>query len=408
MSDSLLVSLGNTRVGLLQPGERGRAKFSFFDTYRAMPSRPVLGQWFEDDLNRPRSHRKRALLPWFENLLPEGDLRTLVCNEYDVDPTEDLRLLELLGRDLPGAVTVQSSADTIEFDSDELVETDPGPTSVSGPSRLKFSLAGVQLKLSMSRHDDRWTLPMQGVDGEWIAKIAWTDRYLGVADNEYATMQWARAAGFDVPYCERSTLAQLDGVPGELPSATPVLLIKRYDRVDQTRIHQEDFAQVFGITPSQKYEHVTVERFGALVRDLLGPEGLTEWLARLILTIATGNTDAHLKNWSVLYPDGIRPAWTPVYDQLCTLVYNVPDELALKIGGSNRWADLERNRFAWLATKLRVDESQFLATIDRVVERLREAWDTASSDLPVSSAHRNALAEHWVRVPLLRDAGGLP
>ncbi|MCA9706953.1 MAG: HipA domain-containing protein [Myxococcales bacterium] len=407
MSESLLVLLRDTRVGLLQPGERGRSKFSFFDAYRAMPRRPVLGQWFEDNLTQPRSHRKRSLLPWFENLLPEGDLRALVCREHGVDASDDLELLEILGRDLPGAVVVRPSADTIEFDSDELVETDPGAGPGSGSSRLRFSLAGVQLKLSISRHDDRWTLPMHGVDGDWIAKIAWTDRYIGVASNEYATMEWARAAGFDVPHCELSTLANLEGVPGHLPAATPVLLIERYDRVDQTRVHQEDFAQVFGITPSQKYEHVTVERFGALVRDLLGPEGLREWLARLVLTIATGNTDAHLKNWSLIYPDDIQPRWAPVYDQLCTLVYHVPDELALKFGGSNRWAELDRGRFEWLATKLQVDASALLAGLDEALERLRDAWRRVANELPVSAEHRDALFVHWGRVPILRDSGGL-
>lgn len=110
----------------------------------------------------------------------------------------------------------------------------------------------------------------------------------------------------------------------------------------------------------------------------------------------------------VLYPDGIRPAWTPVYDQLCTLVYNVPDELALKLGGSNRWAELERSRFVWLANKLHVDASAFLATVDDVLERLREAWRGASADLPVSSDHRDALVDHWARVPILKEGGGLP
>ena len=232
MSESLLVLLRDTRVGLLQPGERGRSKFSFFDAYRAMPRRPVLGQWFEDNLTQPRSHRKRSLLPWFENLLPEGDLRALVCREHGVDASDDLELLEILGRDLPGAVVVRPSADTIEFDSDERVETDPGAGPGSGSSRLRFSLAGVQLKLSMSRHDDRWTLPMHGVDGDWIAKIAWTDRYIGVASNEYATMEWARAAGFDVPHCELSTLAQ-EGVkvlsfadPSTAPESPPPEIVR--------------------------------------------------------------------------------------------------------------------------------------------------------------------------------------
>jgi len=407
MNDSLLVSLLDTPVGVLTPTTRGRTQFSFLESYREMVGRPVLGQWFEDNLVGPRVHRKRSLLPWFENMLAEGDLRKLLCKEHHIDESDDVRLLSALGRDLPGAVIIRSAQEEVDFDPEGFVENDPVVVREFADSRLKFSLAGVQLKLSMSRHEDRWTLPVHGVDGDWIAKIAWNDRYPGVASNEYTTMQWARRAGFDVPHCELSTLEHLDGVPSRRPASTPVFLIQRYDRTIGSRVHQEDFAQVFGITPSQKYDHVTIERFGLLVRDLLGESGLLEWLDRLLLTIATGNTDAHLKNWSLLYPDRIQPVWAPLYDQLCTLVYEVDDELALKFGGTDRFTDLDRSRFRWLAQKLDAEES-LLCRMDATLERLREAWRNASSDLPISEAHREALRSQWSRVPILRDAGELP
>lgn len=406
MSTALLVRLGSRSVGLLQPGSDGRIVFRFFGDYCRLGHRPVLGQHFEDDLSKSFRSRRRTLPAWFANLLPEGDLRAVICRQHKIESADDLALLRILGADLPGAVVVEPWSQTSDFeDRDPSMTPSVEPSDAEAP--LCFSLAGVQLKLSLSRHDDRWTPPVQDDDGEWIGKIAWTDRFAGVADNEFATMGWAAEAGFDVPRCELSTVANIEGPPKGLAPSTPVFLTKRYDRTPQGRVHQEDFAQVFNLSPDHKYEQVTFETMGRLVYDLLGSTGLREWVARVALMIATANADAHLKNWSLLYPDGIRPIWTPVYDQLCTKMYEVDDELALKLGGSKDWTQLDRKRFEWLAGKLGVPAEEVLGALDDAVERLQEAWKRVESSLPFSEIHRDALREQWQRVPILRTAGGL-
>lgn len=264
----LVVALGETRVGSIRPERDGRASFRFDEEYRRMPARPVLGQWFEDDLGKVRVHRRRTLLPWFENLLPEGDLRRSVCKARGIDEGDDLGVLALLGQDLPGAVVVGPSTQAVTFEDEAFADVEveaEREVDVSAPA-LRFSLAGVQLKLSMSRRDDRWILPMSGIGGEWIAKIPWTERFPGLAENEYSTMQWAKLAGFMVPECELTTMASLGGVPATLragrPESLSVFAIRRYDRVAGTRIHQEDLAQVLAVTPEQKYEHITYEKLG--------------------------------------------------------------------------------------------------------------------------------------------------
>jgi len=404
---SLEVRLGKVRVGSLQQEANERVSFRFVDAYRQLPQRPVLGQWFEDDLQRVRIHRSQKLLPWFENLLPEGDLRTLICRQHSLALDDDLGLLAAVGLDLPGAVIVGPDSLPIVFEAEPQVE--PDITSEEGhvESALRFALAGVQLKLSMSCHEDRWTLPMNGMGGDWIAKIAWTDKYQGISQNEYATMQWARAAGFEVPECRLTTLSNLQGVPGKLPPSTHVFMISRYDRRDTARIHQEDLAQVLGMASGNKYD-LTYEKLGILVLALLGADGLAQWLERLVLVIATANGDAHLKNWSVLYPDQTKPTWTPLYDQLCTTMYPLVDRLALKLGGTYDWAALDRKRFEWLARRLEIEPDMMWRCVLDTLARLQAAWREVETELPFSDPHRSALARHWARVPILRDAGGLP
>jgi serine/threonine-protein kinase HipA len=410
----LVVALGETRVGSIRPERDGRASFRFDEEYRRMPARPVLGQWFEDDLGKVRVHRRRTLLPWFENLLPEGDLRRSVCKARGIDEGDDLGVLALLGQDLPGAVVVGPSTQAVTFEDEASAELEVEAEREVGGSApaLRFSLAGVQLKLSMSRRDDRWILPMSGIGGEWIAKISWTERFSGLAENEYSTMQWAKLAGFMVPECELTTMASLGGVPATLragrPESLSVFAIQRYDRVAGTRIHQEDLAQVLAVTPEQKYEHITYEKLGSLVGAILGEDGLEQWFARLALVIATGNGDAHLKNWSLLYPNRITPEWTPLYDQVCTIVYEVDDKLALTVLGTRDWAALDQGRLGRLAERAGLDVGRARDILSETISRLRASWPDAAAGLPFSESHRDALRQQWQRVPVLRDAGGLP
>lgn len=42
-----------------------------------------------------------------------------------------------------------------------------------------------------------------------------------------------------------------------------------------------------------------------------------EFVRRFVAFILMGNTDAHLKNWALLYPDGVTPQLSPLYDPVC-------------------------------------------------------------------------------------------
>jgi ABC-type glutathione transport system ATPase component len=89
-----------------------------------------------------------------------------------------------------------------------------------------------------------------------------------------------------------------------------VFAIRRYDRVKGYRVHQEDFAQLTNTPPDKKYDHITYEQMGVLALSLLGEEGLREYLSRLLFMVASGNADAHLKNWSIYYPRR-EAQWSP-------------------------------------------------------------------------------------------------
>jgi serine/threonine-protein kinase HipA len=200
---------------------------------------------------------------------------------------------------------------------------------------LRFSLAGVQLKFSAVEGDDlRFTLPFRGLGGRWILKFG-SKVYPNLPENECATMDWAAASGLHVPAHRLVSTRDIDGLdPRFAALGDQVFAIQRYDRRgDGTRVHQEDFAQVRGVPPwgNYKYSGTSLEALARFVGDLCGAEDLAEFLRRVLFLLLCGNTDAHLKNWSLVYPDGRAARLAPAYDFVCVRQYLPEDALALPL-----------------------------------------------------------------------------
>jgi serine/threonine-protein kinase HipA len=403
------VRLGAVPVGELSELPDGGSEFRFYDSYRALDRRPVLGQKFEDDLEKTYRSRKAQRLPdFFANLIPEGRLRRFIEEEAGLEEGDDLGVLAYVGRDLPGAVVL---ADLGSQALPASIEAEPAPTDAPDPlaEAFRFSLAGVQLKFSMLREDEKLSLPASDRAGEWIVKFP-SPTFSHLPENEYSMLAWAAAAGLAVPEAHLHPVEHLSGVVQDLGEpGSSILALRRYDRrADGQRIHQEDFAQAVGLPPTRKYAQLTYEMLAVLLRNFIDEDAVDEFVRRLSFVIAAGNNDAHLKNWSLVYPNGIQARWSPLYDQVSTVAWTRPKrELALKLAGVKEFARIDRTAFERFAGRAAADQSRVLEEVDATLERLRSVWREIESDLPLSAEHRQALREHWRRVPLLRDAGGL-
>ena len=410
MSRRLEVLLHGEPIGEIAETERGGTEFRFAGRYFDRVPRPVLGQKFEDDLSRIHRSRDRERLPdFFANLTPEGRLRKLLEETSDLESGDDLALLLHLGDDLPGAVAVRAFEGEAVVSEERPAGDGPSPDDEGVTEGLRFSLAGVQLKLSMLREGEKLTVPVRDQAGEWIVKFA-SPSFPHLPENEYSMMEWARAAGFDVPECHLHDLGDLgDEAPlvGVLrrivEPGTRVLAVRRYDRAETGRVHQEDFAQAVGLPPARKYEQIRFEDMAVLARQFIDEEAVDELVRRLVLTVAMGNGDAHLKNWSLIYPDRVRAAWSPLYDQVATVAWREPARaLALKLAGVKDFGQVDRETFHRFASRAAIDRSRVDQVIDETIERTRSAWrEPATSSLV--PAHEQAIRDHWRSVPLLRD-----
>jgi serine/threonine-protein kinase HipA len=386
--------LGHYRVGTLN--QRGDYTwFTFTEGYLTDPDRPVLGLIFEQDLHARYSSALR-LPPWFSNLLPEGRLRDWIAADRQVSPDREMELLAQVGHDLPGAVRVLPE-DTTPPETGDLATSagDPdGKDANAGHTGWRFSLAGVSLKFSMVSKDDRLTLPAHGEGGDWIVKLP--DRaYADVPRNEYAMMSLASAVGIDVPEVKLVHRDMLDNLP---PNVWPggeewAYAIRRFDRDDNRNlVHIEDLAQVRNVYPDRKYNG-NFETIAALAyrgRDL---NALHEFTRRLTFIILISNGDAHLKNWSLIYPDRRIPKLSPAYDLVCTAAYRAdgPEDLGLKFGGTRRFVCVNVQTFSRLEERLHARGAQLTDIVAETVEQTRAKWPQCSALLHGNPTLHNAV-----------------
>jgi len=273
----------------------------------------------------------------------------------------------------------------------------------------------MQLKFSMSMVNERLVLPAVGSRSQWIVKIPGSD-YAELAEVENATMTWARLAGFDVPSHAVMPFSALEGVPLDwIEQPAPVFAIQRFDRrADGSKVHQEDLCQALGLRPQDKYgDRVLVSYSGAtrLVVDACGEHDGREMARRIGFVIASGNSDAHLKNFSLVWGDRIRPVLAPCYDLVSTIAWPTlgwqrPDgpRLALRLGGESLFKRLDAaavERFASDAGYAWVKEAIFEG-----MERARGAWPEVAGSTPLRM--RAAIMQHWRAVPVLASMGTLP
>jgi serine/threonine-protein kinase HipA len=361
------------------------------EAYLADVTRPVLGQQFEDR----REHRifRQASRPgrlpaFFANLLPEGALQAMVAAQ---NPSgDDTSTLAFVGEDLPGAVVVRPArAEPSPTEGDRTFDEPSMASSRVGADGLRFSLAGIQLKFSAVREPgDRFTLPFRGRGGRWIIKFG-SPTYERLPENEYWTMQWAARSGLVVPRNELVEATSIGGLdPRFADLGRHVFVIERYDRIGtNVRIHQEDFAQVRGVLPEQKYAGASYEALARFIGDLCGHEDLLEFVRRVVFSIVSGNTDMHLKNWSIVYPDRRGARLAPAYDLVFVRQYIPNDELALPLA-----KERDPLRIGWEHfTRL----EKFLARFGLacpVVATAREFVARCVDDL---RAHRNDLEEPY-------------
>lgn len=399
------VFLNEVPVGWLERKGSDTWTFRFLQAYLELAERPVLGQMFEEDLEREHT-ATLALPPFFSNLLPEGQLRRLLARMLRVNKDREAQLLAPLGRDLPGAVLVLTAEEARPVASPPRMAPPPAPDEQTVAARFRFSLSGVQLKFTAVEVGERWTLPASGHGRKWILKLP-DPQFRGLPDAEFSALSWAAQSGIRVPEHRLVEATLIDGLPFDWNYLdTRALAVARFDRTaGEVRVHQEDFSQVVGAgTSEEKDEKYTASNYPTIasyVKRLCDAESYRELIRRFVFMLLSGNADAHLKNWALLYPDGRAARLSPAYDLVPTVVYpGLSTDLALKFLDTRSFRDVDLARFRRLAQRIGHDAAEMAAWVEEDATRIREAWAAVRQDVPMLPEHRAALEAHLSRMSL--------
>lgn len=378
--NALAVQLHGRQIGIINRFPGDRHLFSFEQEYIDDPNRPTLSLSFKGQsgglVTAVRPVGRRAP-PFFSNLLPEGHLRIYLAEQAGVKPEREFFLLAVLGADLSGAVTVAPlTADGHAVEPQE--DDQHGHDKRRDDAVLRFSLAGVQLKFSaVMEASGGLTIPAHGVGGSWIVKLPST-RFPSVPENEYVMLELARAAGITVPEIKLVPGRDIRGLPEAAARMDgKALVVKRFDRAEGgRRIHMEDFAQVFGLFPDDKYGHRSYANIASVLWAETGEEGTYEFVRRLVFSVLIGNGDMHLKNWSLLYPDGRTPILSPAYDFVATFPYIHGDKLGLSFGGSQSLKEITVDQVRRFTDVAHLPVSPVWEIVRETQERTAAAWKT--------------------------------
>ena len=211
-----------------------------------------------------------------------------------------------------------------------------------------FTVPGVQKKMSLHLASDgnQPRLTLVNYPTGYILKPQ-TEAYAALPEAEYLVMQMAEATGIaTVPY---ALIRQAD-------SDQPLAYItKRIDRVlpsrkapQLRRLAMEDFCQLDHRLTENKYLG-SYERCAKIVSQYSVQPGLdrSELFLRVVFSFAVGNSDMHLKNFSLVETAECSGSYvlSRAYDLLPVnvIVPEDPDQMALTVNGKKR--NLHRNDF---------------------------------------------------------------
>ena len=197
----------------------------------------------------------------------------------------------------------------------------------------QMAVTGVQAKVSLSLHRKKEKnitkkLTIVGLYGDYILKPP-SEYYAQLPELESATMHMAAVCGISVvPH----SLVRLQ-------DETLCYITKRVDRTRKGKLHMEDMCQLSERLTEDKYKG-SHEQVAKLVLKYSSSPLLdvSNFYEQVLFSFFTGNSDMHLKNFSLLEKEGQGLSLCPAYDLVPTALVNPVDteELALTLNAKKR------------------------------------------------------------------------
>ncbi|MHB1687249.1 MAG: HipA domain-containing protein [Ignavibacteriaceae bacterium] len=229
-----------------------------------------------------------------------------------------------------------------------------------------ISVTGVQPKLSLDyekRKGNRLTIV--GLWGKFILKPPF-EEYPQMPEIEDLTMHLAKLVNIKI--AEHSLI--------RLKSGELAYISRRFDRTKNGKLHLEDMAQLTGTLTEHKYRG-SMEKIGKVILSYSHFPGndAIRLFELTLFSFLTGNSDMHLKSFSLLRDVDDEIILSPAYDLLSTklLIPADKEELALTLNGKKN--NLRKKDFDYFAGKLSIHEKTLAGLYKRYDNSLSQMHD---------------------------------
>lgn len=307
----------------------------------------------------------------FCNLLPEGEIRVRLAQSLGISERNDFALLARLAGDCPGAISLRPSNGAMaekreprRLNHAELrnaIAILPIHPLLAEADGLRVTLPGEFDKLPVRYADGEVTLMLDGQLTTHILKPARPALRESVMNEAYTT-QLAAAFGLPVAPCE------------VIQGQVAMLCVTRIDRsVGEAvnALHMEDFCQVAGLNPHEKFAReggLGLRDIARMLRDLSARpaadiRALVQWT---IFSFLVGFGAGHAKQLALRY-GAHAPRLAPFFGLWSTHVYpGMNYRMGFPIGGEDRPDWMTVGRWHEFARQVGVRGSY-------VIEQLRDA-----------------------------------
>lgn len=397
-------------IGYLVKGDDGDLSFTYDAHWLAEPNSHALS------LSLPLGEEPAGDVPvraWFGNLLQENDQLEATMARNGIERSDIAGLLEHLGADCPGAVSVLQlesppikrpgtlSEDYVPLDEaklrdivERLATGKPLPDEMRDPSPI----AGVRRKVSLAAlPDGRFALPRQGTGAPTTHILKLPDRtnYDEAREEAFLT-ELAAQCGFSIGTCIAEQIGGHD-----------ILLINRFDRLidgDKVyRLHVEDFAQASGLPAELKYERrgepgrrFDAATIGGILAATDQPAFARNTFLRMTLfNLLLGNNDNHAKNNGLILASGGSAQLTPFYDLTPVLTGgNYTDELAFNIGSAQRFDEISADDLATFCAAIGIPARGAITLLKAAAGDLIDQIEELSGGFPCEMSALDRLFGH--------------
>ncbi len=291
---------------------------------------------------RQRVYQGDRVRAVFCNLLPEGEIRLRLAQSLGISERNDFALLARLAGDCPGALSLRavSQGGAVEkraprrLDDAELrnaIAVLPMHPLLAEADGLRVTLPGEFDKLPVRYTDGAATLMLDGQLTTHILKPARPGLRESVMNEAY-THLLAAAFGLPVAPCEI--------IHGQVA----VLCVTRVDRSGTDAVnalHMEDFCQIAGLNPHEKFAReggLGLHDIARMLRDLSARpaadlRALVQWT---VFSFLVGFGAGHAKQLALRYGEH-APRLAPFFGLWSTHVYpGMNYRMGFPIGGEDR------------------------------------------------------------------------